>query len=92
MFCCSDWIKPGEFTFCSRCGDICHIGGINFQCFLCLLSFPVDIRDEQLRHEYDILHKAEKKISDVVCETREKIAKYRRDELKLKRLFWMNNE
>jgi len=33
--CLSDWILPGEFTFCSRCGEACRYGAEAYLCEDC---------------------------------------------------------
>ncbi|KKN27415.1 hypothetical protein LCGC14_0864970 [marine sediment metagenome] len=32
------YIKPGEFTFCSRCGSMCRRGSETFMCVRCRCS------------------------------------------------------
>ena len=32
------FIAPGEFTFCARCGSVCHVGKQSFSCKSCRAS------------------------------------------------------
>lgn len=70
-----EYIKTKEFTFCSRCGHICHLGGEDFVCIACSLDFPVDKSKEYWSKKEDI--RMEKYESDFIIEFREKLAKGR---------------
>ena len=71
-------IKSGEFTFCSRCGSICHLGKKDFMCRKCISGLfsrkgmsELEIKEKQL---YIIM---EKDISDILIEYRKNLAELR---------------
>lgn len=69
-------IRPGEFTFCSRCGDNVHYGKEDFMCFSCQRAFfGMEYDKEQgLKEEY------ERQISQLIRQHREALAKLRSEE------------
>lgn len=67
-----DFIKPGEFTFCSRCGNICRWTDRDFMCTRCLRHFNYYSRPELEEKEFKMAVQTDRAISDV-------LRKYRRD-------------
>ena len=45
-----DWIKPGEFSYCTRCGDetTCRAGDQSFMCTRCLTGLLGQPMSEQV--------------------------------------------
>ncbi|KKN64895.1 hypothetical protein LCGC14_0487290 [marine sediment metagenome] len=83
------YIKPGEFTFCSRCGHICRMGLSNFMCVGCtdsLFSKPMTAQESE---ELQLKIVCQKKVSDVIMTYREELARYRKD-LNIKGVKWVN--
>ena len=73
------YIKPGEFTYCSRCGDVCHIGSEDFICMKCRRIFPVEIRlSGAAKTKYDELLRRERKTSELCKYDRELMAESRK--------------
>ena len=73
-------IKPGEFTFCSRCGENVHYGKKEFMCSQCkanLFGHKVD-EEELLRWRY------ETRLSEIIRQHREDLAKLRLQNLEKK--------
>ena len=93
-----DFIAPGEFTFCSRCGEICHKGSADFMCTKCL-SGPSGLhpsgfwsvegaeRDAGIE-EYEATVALERAESAVFLRERKSLAKWRRDS-GVPPLFWV---
>ena len=72
------YIKSGEFTFCSRCGHICHLGKKNFMCRSCTSDlFPRGKMSELEIKEKFLFIETEQKISDILIEYRKKLAELR---------------
>lgn len=81
-----DWIKPGEFSFCGRCGrteSVC-VGKRTALCPFC---------NESLRHDrksYEAAIREQMIKQAIINANRNELARYRRDDLGLIRLFWIN--
>ena len=72
------YIKSGEFTFCSRCGNICHLGKKNFMCRSCISDlFPRGKMSELEIKEKFLFIGVEQEISDILIEYRKNLAKLR---------------
>jgi len=75
-----DYIKSGEFTFCSRCGHICHLGKENFMCRNCTSDlFPREEMSELEIKEKYLFIKVEQKISDILINYRKELTELRYD-------------
>jgi len=74
-------IKSGEFTFCSVCGKICHLGPKEFICKKCSFSHPID-RWGTLTEEDFLYASLECDISDIIKKYRQKLNVLRNEELK----------
>lgn len=73
------YIKSGEFTFCSRCGDIARYGDTNFMCIKCIEDlFPKGKATSFEREEKGLARSAEEAISDIINEHRSRLAILRR--------------
>ena len=77
-----DRIKPGEFTFCSRCGKNVHYGDKDFMCFRCcvggelsLLSRTTASKKQRQEDRLRVIY--EEKISRLIREHRQKLAELR---------------
>ncbi len=71
-------IKPGEFTFCSRCGSICRRGSEAFMCVRCRCS--MFSREEVTYLEKQIMlaeQSLEQSMSDLCKAHRQYIAEVR---------------
>ena len=66
-------IKPGEFTFCSRCGKICNKTDKDFMCTKC----KINLLGMEEGEETTIHKNFEKMISDICVKYREELAKCR---------------
>lgn len=70
-----DYIKSGEFTFCSRCGHICHLGKKDFICRKCISDlFPRGKMLELKIKEKYLFIEIERKISDILTDYRKRLA------------------
>lgn len=65
------FIKPKEFTFCSRCGNTCHLGGQAFTCYKCSSVFQTE-RILTMIDKRKIAN--ERTESDLIKDFREKLA------------------
>lgn len=71
-------IKPGEFTFCSRCGHIVRYGKQNFMCSKCNSDlFPAKNITALKRAEICLDQQFERQISDLIEQHREQVAQLR---------------
>lgn len=73
-------VKPGEFTFCGRCGETCRAGKDNFMCAQCKMTlFPRDkvTKLEMAELRLEIAH--EQCTSHAVRAYRRALAALRRD-------------
>jgi hypothetical protein len=80
----SDYIKPGEFSFCPRCGEkkSCMMGSVPRNCLSC---GPIDIKlTFQQKEEED----KKDRIGLQLYELRKRIA-MRRKKAGMKPIFWM---
>lgn len=75
-----EYIKPGEFTFCSRCGSICSNTNKAFMCVSCKSSlFPSSKQLSQFEMDERLLEsKIEIIVSDIYKEHRKDLAKLRK--------------
>ena len=73
-----NFIESGEFTFCSRCGNICHLGEKDFMCKSCKSSLfsRTDLTELQIEEKY-LFIEAEQGISDIIVDYRKNLAKLR---------------
>jgi len=72
------YIKSGEFTFCSRCGHICHLGKKDFMCKSCISSLLTRGKMSELEIEEKQLYiEIEKTISDILIDYRKRLAELR---------------
>lgn len=72
------YIKSGEFTFCSRCGHICHLGKKDFMCRSCIsdLFSRRKMSELEIKEKY-LFIKIERKISDILIDYRKNLAELR---------------
>lgn len=69
------FIKPGEFTFCSRCGMIARWGNKNFMCEKCRFNlFPIEKVSNQQFEETLLKQRYEKIVSNNIEQHREQLA------------------
>lgn len=73
-----DCIKPGEFTFCSRCGHICRIGAKDFMCTSCKAGLFSRKESQQEHKERLLKEKVQQQISEIIIKYREDLAKLRK--------------
>jgi hypothetical protein len=76
------FIKPGEFTFCNRCGRSVRYGSKNFMCTGCVeqMFHSVDKRPPDEKREILLKIDYEDRISCLIMEHREKLAKLRQNQ------------
>ena len=73
-----NYIKSGEFTFCSRCGEICHLGDKDFMCRSCMGSFCSRGKMSELeKKEKQLYIQTERDISYILVEYRKELAELR---------------
>jgi len=75
-------IKPGEFTFCGRCGKVCSLGKRDFWC-TCCCEGPLGLFTKKMtpkeRIEQRMKIECEQECGRIVREHRQALAEFRRD-------------
>ena len=72
------YIESGEFTFCSRCGDICHLRKEDFMCRSCTSSlFSRKNLSDLEKEEKQLYIEMEESVSIILREYRKELAELR---------------
>ena len=87
-----DYIAPGEFAFCGRCGEVCREGEKDFWCNGCLDSFSGKPCDENLDVvKWLSIRESAMRANQERIERRRLIAQGRKN-IGVKPLFWMKGK
>lgn len=89
----SDYIAPGEFSFCGRCGapDSCHFGPKSVTCDWCMPQDRKPLDCALDGDERDIVDDAKRAQGKIAYKCRSRIAELRRA-AGLKPIWWMKEK